>query len=288
MSHFTVLVIGQDPAKQLQPFHEFECTGENDEFVQDVDVTEECREHGLDWHGLDDKVVESEDQVDRQGAHKYGFAIMKDGQLVKAVNRTNPNKKWDWWVVGGRWSGHLKLKPGANGVLGRPGVLGSRSNDGPGYADQALKGAVDFDGMRDEAAQKAGERFDAVHAVIAGRQFTTWAQAREAYPDDIDAAREAYNGQTVVQDLCKSELLGFFSDPADYLVPREQFLQAARDAAVTTFALLKDGQWHERGRMGWWACVSDEKPADAWNREFSALLDSLPDDTLLTVVDCHI
>ena len=27
MSHFTVMVIGPDIADQLQPFHEFECTG---------------------------------------------------------------------------------------------------------------------------------------------------------------------------------------------------------------------------------------------------------------------
>lgn len=43
MSHFTVLVIGPEPERQLQKFHEFECTGTDDEFVQDLDVTEEYR-----------------------------------------------------------------------------------------------------------------------------------------------------------------------------------------------------------------------------------------------------
>ena len=31
MSHYTVLVIGDDPEKQLAPFHEFGCTGIDDE-----------------------------------------------------------------------------------------------------------------------------------------------------------------------------------------------------------------------------------------------------------------
>ena len=35
MSHFTVLVIGENIDQQLAPFHEFECTGTNDEFVKD-------------------------------------------------------------------------------------------------------------------------------------------------------------------------------------------------------------------------------------------------------------
>jgi hypothetical protein len=38
--------------------------------------------------------------------------------------------------------------------------------------------------------------------------------------------------------------------------------------------------------MGWWACVSDEK--DNWSEEFAKLLDEIPDDTLLSVYDCHI
>ena len=25
---------------------------------------------------------------------------------------SNPNAKWDWWVIGGRWSNFLKLKSG--------------------------------------------------------------------------------------------------------------------------------------------------------------------------------
>jgi hypothetical protein len=40
--------------------------------------------------------------------------------------------------------------------------------------------------------------------------------------------------------------------------------------------------------MGWFACVSDEKDEAVWHREFSDLFDGLPDNTLITIVDCHI
>ena len=43
MSHFTVLVVGEDPESKLAPFHEFECTGIKDQYVQDIDITEEAR-----------------------------------------------------------------------------------------------------------------------------------------------------------------------------------------------------------------------------------------------------
>ena len=48
------------------------------------------------------------------------------------------------------------------------------------------------------------------------------------------------------------------------------------------------GEWHERGKMGWWACVSNEKSHDNWEAEFKEFLGSLDEDTIVTVVDCHI
>jgi hypothetical protein len=39
MSHFTTLVIGDDVESALAPYHEYECTGVNDQYVVDVDMT---------------------------------------------------------------------------------------------------------------------------------------------------------------------------------------------------------------------------------------------------------
>jgi len=40
--------------------------------------------------------------------------------------------------------------------------------------------------------------------------------------------------------------------------------------------------------MGWWGGVSDEIDGYDWCAEFARLVEGLPEDTLLTVVDCHI
>lgn len=56
-----------------------------------------------------------------------------------------------------------------------------------------------------------------------------------------------------------------------------------------TFALLDAaGEWHERGRMGWWGIVSDETPVDDWEPQWRALVDIIPADHTVAVVDVHI
>ena len=301
MSHFTVMVLGNDPDAQLAPYHEFECTGHVDQYVQDVDITDEFLQemanaaedgedgespldYALGYYGYEDRVVEDESEVDREGEHKYGFVVVKDGNVVKAVRRTNQNAKWDWYTVGGRWMGFLKLKDGASGKLGRPGTFGNSAEERT--ADQVRKGDVDWDGMRRDAAEQAGDLWDKVHAAVP-MLWESWDTIRARYPDDIDAARTAYHGQEGKRLLWKAnDDLRWTSD--SILVDRETFVKDARDSAVVTFAIVKDGEWIEHGEMGWFGCVSNEGDRNEWNARVSQMIDELPDDTLITIVDCHI
>lgn len=47
-----------------------------------------------------------------------------------------------------------------------------------------------------------------------------------------------------------------------------------------------DGEWHEKGRMGWFAMVSDEKADEAWEAEYRDYLSRY--DGMVTLIDCHI
>lgn len=49
-----------------------------------------------------------------------------------------------------------------------------------------------------------------------------------------------------------------------------------------------DGNWHKRANMGWWGMTSDDKEEDTWENEFREYLNSVPEDTVLTVIDFHI
>ena len=51
------------------------------------------------------------------------------GEVIRYIVHTNPNDKWDWWVIGGRWSGLLCAKSGTKCKLGRPNIFGKRYND---------------------------------------------------------------------------------------------------------------------------------------------------------------
>lgn len=206
---------------------------------------------------------------------------------------SNPNAKWDWYSIGGRWMGFFKLKPGVVPRCGEPGVFDSQPKDLQ-RGDMCRKDEIDIEGMQKEKGDAAAECWDRVHNecdMLSPHE--TWESLCARL--EIEAAREFYLAQPRVKSfiqLQKTEWgrkhLGFSSSVEDYFVPREEFIQSARDSAIRTFAVLYNGQWYEKGQMGWWACVSNEKDEATWNQEFTKLFDSLPDDAMLTLVDCHI
>lgn len=275
------------------------------------------------YYGLD--IVSAESEIDTTDTHKYGHVLVDGkGRVVRAVDRTNPNKKWDWWTVGGRYTGKLAAgydpaKDPANtetcwlcgGTGKRTDMLvenGCNGCDGTGrkltfasdwldVGNQARVGDLNFEAMLAAARAQRAERWDACEAkyadkAIAGFSFT---QALSAWNDRLteflaDPGPTGVRGRIDADEHAKAlqAAVGF----ADWEgVPydagtREQFLDAAQP--LTAFALVKDGQWYERGKMGWFACVSNEKAADQWDAEVAALLAGLPADAWLTVIDCHI
>ena len=292
MSHFSVFVIGDNVDEQLAPYHEFECTGEDDQYVKDVDVTAECKEQGLDWFGLEDKTVTDLSQLDKAGVHKYGYALVDAaGDVIKAVNRTNPNKKWDWYQIGGRWSGFLKIKAGGEGAMGERSWTNRDEPHDPTRADIARKGDIDFDGMRFEAGREAAEKFDAAMAALAAAGapsvWDRWDHVRDVmFKGDIEKARAHYNAQPCVKAL--QGMTGFWDTPDVFLTTRSDYIERARNQACVPYALVHKSEWVGRGAMGWWGVSTGDADQDAWNRMVNEMLDALPDDTLITVVDCHI
>ncbi len=175
MSHFAVLVVTPEfptnelLSKTLAPWHEFECTGRDDEHVVEIDKTKDARElfatstevrlrdSAGNLHDRFDEngnwkpefsqpgdfgqrrefipeayekvsipssevttfaawasnyygwpIALSGTDLDRSEKHKYGHVLVdSSGNVVRCVDRTNPNAKWDWWVVGGRYGGRL-------------------------------------------------------------------------------------------------------------------------------------------------------------------------------------
>lgn len=385
MSHFALLVVTNEAPtegvlqKALQPFHEFECTGTNDQYVVDVDVTAEAREtfekdtkrfyvdpegvqhdpyldsfyreftpeelemvgkgpfgtgsgHGLLWHSKDwgdgkgyrakvHYLPEGWQEINvasstvttfaEHAADYYGVPIVKkgevndqdtsggrvavdeNGEVIAVYNRTNPNKKWDWWAVGGRYSNRLRVKGDTAAI------------------DSAAVGNIDFDAMLHDRKRAARDRLhEAVQKLMLKHPdmkmdqeqvLKLWAAGVVA----LKAARHIWEEQGkavafheflkthepenafayasklgVMQELEWSG--GFPDDQADLLAYIEGL------PAISTFAFLTpDGKWYEQGEMGWWGCVSNEDKV-AFDISFKQMLDSLAPDQFITFVDCHI
>ena len=116
----------------------------------------------------------------------------------------NPEAKWDWWVIGGRWDGFM-----------------SQAGD----------------------ITEEGDPFP--------------------YDDKF---------KTYERNICTvGELL----------------VRVEADPDKLTFALLTD-RWIERGDMGWWGCVADEKESDEWHQQYLEILRGLDPTVLVVGIDCHI
>jgi hypothetical protein len=63
-------------------------------------------QYASEWHGF--PRLEPEEAPALTGTHKYGWTRLDDrGEVVEVIDRTNPNGKWDWFSVGGCWTGWL-------------------------------------------------------------------------------------------------------------------------------------------------------------------------------------
>ncbi len=223
-----------------------------------------------------------------------------DDETGKKGYWENPNAKWDWFRVGGRWAGHFRLKAGVSAPAPQPGYETKFGQELPAAntADTAKKSEIDFDGMREDAAKKAAIEYGYVGGIFSDLPpHKAWAEFSDI--ENIEQRRAAYNEQPRVAAWRKAGSVPFdecrklpvdltFGNPDDFLVAREQYINLARFRAGSTFAVLLNGKWYERGEMGWWATVSNEKDAETWLAMFHKMIDELPDDTQLTVVDCHI
>ena len=216
----------------------------------------------------------------------------------------NPDAKWDWWTIGGRWSGYFPVKPGRALNLGKPGAFDNKPE--PGKSDVVRVEEIDMDLVAKETREKAEEFWTKWEAFLADprakdndspfggprskaldigllnvvRGPATSTETTKAIPWDYPGARFD----------AKDERRGW-TDVAR-LITRDEFLREYVDCftPIASYAALDEGGWHASGEMGWWGSSSD-KPDDkvAFKRSFVRrfIKESAPTDTLV-VVDCHI
>ena len=156
MSHFSVLVVGDDVESQLEPF--VEEVDEDSSYAEIIlkvkkDEAEEYRKTQL---GMDFwKKPEKQDEKEKLLKESI-VAFMKEYcGLIQDKNNDwgylgNPNAKWDWYQIGGRWAGSLLFKEGKKGTKGEPSLLMKDFEYTENSADQGIKKDIDLEKMRKE------------------------------------------------------------------------------------------------------------------------------------------
>lgn len=214
MSHFIGLCFGDFWESSLDPYCEDLEVEPYVAYTKEEAIDEVKRRHASDYEWAV-KALETTSTTEQQ--RKYAESIVEKGLFISyedaweeaqkwgyeideeenLLSRYNPDSRWDWYSIGGRWQSYLYLK--------------ELDDDGNAVkVDQATFGEIDWDYMID-------------------------------------------NG------------------------------------TIPFCFVTEDGEWVEKGEMGWWGMVSNETPSESWKETFKRYINSIKDpDCLVTAIDFHI
>lgn len=296
MSHSTVLVIGEEPEEMLAPYSE-ELEVEPYRKYEDANSPQEH------WHFK--SLVAEQGLAEGAGwpafiaAYRERYpdsaeeTLLYDEEMdrVYQMSTYNPLSRWDWYLLGGRWTGYFDLCPGARGTAGEPGLMTAPARGG--RVDQARKGDIDWSAMRERHAADARKEIREVLAVLKDQPpLMPWVRYREEWPNNIDGARQAYHVQPGLRALHEAKI-DAWDDPAErYFLgsvePETAYVAQTCRVRTTPFAVLTTEGWAEKGHMGWFGMVHDEKDQTDWTDRVQSLIDAAPDDALFSLYDVHI
>lgn len=290
MSHFTTYVITKtDNEAELDrlmlPYHEYECTGITDYCVH-IDTSEEVikeyaenksdyespEEFLKEWYGIDAARIYY-DEPKKKPADDY--AVVKDGQIVKCYDYTNPNHKWDYYIPYS-WEKCTFLKEGVSGV----------------DVHAMKKSQLDIDGFMNGKKDYFTGVYNKLKPFFKP-DFISWEQARKSVDEDIEKARKIYNEQQSIKDMeaaiSSDELFNLrWKIKVDDIaaMTEQEFVDSnLREAAPFWAIVLPTGQWIEHGHMGWWGMSWDEDKD--FNKTWMEVWKDIHDDCYVWRCDCH-
>lgn len=253
MSHYAVLVIhkeNQDIEELLAPYDENLEVEPYLKYTVD-EATAYIKEHCVPYN---DYLKEYADR------HLIDWFAESERLLIKQdglYSTYNPNSKWDWYQIGGRFSSSLPL------------------------TDEALK-------------KEYTDYINYPFTDIAPINYVNW-KYKHLTEEEKNKIRRWWEINIYDAPLKEGEEKDkyLFYNPKYY---ERRYRDAETDIKVQEiikfFAVITpDGKWYAPSNMGWWACT-DGEPEDElkWDLEFydRFIEPNINSDLICTVVDCHI
>ena len=175
------------------------------------------------------------------------------------ISTYNPDSKWDWYELGGRYSGQLKIK-------GK-----GRHSD----CDAARAKDIDWDSMMSLSA--AQER--------KARHF--W----RCYVERKVPKAVGERGEDAVREYLAEEFGFVLYRPEWY---KDRYGNAdgyVRHLSLwAPYAVVDADGWHSVGEMGWFGVSNEEEGAEkSWEENFRRdFVDALAPEDYVAIIDCHI
>ena len=190
----------------------------------------------------------------------------------------NTKAYWDWWSIGGRFSGRLMAKEDSESALFIPKEETSEYVP-PTLCNGARLRDIDWEGLR-KLQMKTDERkykvFSEAFLTHDTSELPMGFRLKEDGIYNVFGEKVYKAGQTL-QDFLGTKYDNFDSNGGWKSYP------------LTTFAFVDaDGEWHGVGEMGWFGVSFNDKERSAWEAEMQAFLEGLDEDDYLVILDCHI
>lgn len=228
----------------------------NDYFIYDYTGYEKVEiPFNVIWKTVDEFLKEyCADEWDEE-VHDYGYW-------------ENPNAKWDWYQIGGRYAGCIKVNKKTAVDYGFGEKSWGWGNENP-YTEDGDIISVDSARVKDIIQRET------YNVERLKRRWELVVEGQQPKNEEEE--------KTVRFEMYKPEYyLDTYGTKEKYIDVEGQF---------TTYAVLtKDGKWHESGKMGWFAISSATADEQLKFKEGykQFVFDNAEDDDYMTLVDCHI
>lgn len=280
MSHFTVAVITKDGdyEKALAPFDE------NIEVEKYIGTSRE--ENIAECKRMREKYENIDNERDKQWYLNSDWSkidFTNDETIIKSYielfnyndldeqgnkwSTYNPKSKWDWYSLGGRWCGTLKLKQPVKTKQSEPSLIYLRENP-------------------KEVMETLSDELKTDHAQVKDIDFTPDLTNVEHYKRfwEINVEDSPLKENEKAEDFRnfyrKNYYLEKYGDKETYIKEQTSF---------RTYAILYHGEWIEPEEMDWFGCSSANKDSYQQYREkFDEIISNLNPEDWISVVDCHI